>query len=278
MGGDVIAEINYLTHTIDGSPPRFLQGSMGLYVKSNFAPSSTRVTIHDLRDKERSLDLDTHGMELLKYDGSVQDEFKEGSEEQRAHYEEISDLLKKHLGASRVIIYHHVFRARGPPRTLEEINENQRNPVFYPHLDVDPAGAHVKMKELLGEEEAERKMGHRFQVINVWRPVGSHTLTDKPLAICDYRSVNPAKDVHQLEIQGPMSITTAYTMSCNDRDAHQWYYLSKMRSDEMFVFKMFDSKSDVAQFAFHTAFINEHEPPSNVDQKSLEMRCLVCYD
>jgi hypothetical protein len=44
-----------------------------------------------------------------------------------------------------------------------------------------------------------------------------------------------------------------------------------MRYDEMFVFKMFDSKPNVAQFAFHTAFTNKNEPMPNVEQKSLEV-------
>jgi hypothetical protein len=46
----------------------------------------------------------------------------------------------------------------------------------------------------------------------------------------------------------------------------------------MFVFKIFDSKPDVAQFAFHTAFINENEPIPNVEQTSIEIRCLIFYD
>jgi hypothetical protein len=51
-----------------------------------------------------------------------------------------------------------------------------------------------------------------------------------------------------------------------------------MRSDEMFVFKIFDSNPDVARFGAHTGFINEHVPPTDLQQKSIEMRCLVLYD
>jgi hypothetical protein len=51
-----------------------------------------------------------------------------------------------------------------------------------------------------------------------------------------------------------------------------------MKSNEMFAFKMFDSKSDVAKFAFHTAFIDQNVPIPNEVQKSLEIRCLVFYD
>lgn len=42
-----------------------------------------------------------------------------------------------------------------------------------------------------------------------------------------------------------------------------WDYLSDMHPDEMFVFKVSDSKSDVAQYAFHTAYHNNNAFTSN---------------
>ncbi len=46
----------------------------------------------------------------------------------------------------------------------------------------------------------------------------------------------------------------------------------------MFVFKIFDTNPNVAQFGAHTAFINENAPSSDTEQCSVEMRCLVFYD
>ena len=278
MGDHVLGGINYLTQTTDGCPPWFQQDPTKLYINTNIAPNLTRVTVHDLRGQETHFNLDTCAFEVLNYDGSVQAEFDDGSGTKKAHYQEMSDLLKKHLNASRVIFYHHVFRARGRPRPLEHLNEYHRNPLFYPHVDVDPAGAYARIKDLLGEEGAKKAMEHRWQLLNVWRPIGPHPITDSPLTICDYRSVQVDKDVHRLEIRGRTSNTSAYTMTCNDPDVHRWYYLSQMRSSEMFLFKMFDSKSGVAPFAFHTAFTDGHEAILNDEQKSLEMRCFVSYD
>ncbi len=51
-----------------------------------------------------------------------------------------------------------------------------------------------------------------------------------------------------------------------------------MRSNEMFVFKIFDSNTNVAQFDAHTAFINENVPATNTEQCTVEMHCLVFYD
>ncbi|CAF4215905.1 unnamed protein product [Rotaria sp. Silwood2] len=179
---------------------------------------------------------------------------------------------------TRVLVYHHVFRARGPPRTTDQYDQSHRNPAFDPHVDSDPAGIRKKMKEMLGEEEAEKAMQTRYQAINVWRLLGPNAITDKPLAICDYRSIDVESDVHLIELRGSVNTSAAYTISRSTQDAHVWYYLSQMRSNEMFIFKTFDSKSDVAQFAFHTAFINENMSPLNVEQKSIELRCFIFYD
>ncbi len=82
-------------------------------LRSNLAQVFVPVTIHDLRGKEKSVNLDTNGLEVLEYHGNIQEE---GSEAQHTYYEEIGDLLKERLGSSRVIIYHHTYRSRSLPR------------------------------------------------------------------------------------------------------------------------------------------------------------------
>ncbi|CAF3303463.1 unnamed protein product [Rotaria sp. Silwood2] len=278
MVDDIIGKINYLTMTIDGCSPWMVVSSIPTSLRSNLVQSPVDVIIHDLRGKEKSVNLDTNALEVVKYDGYIQEEFEEGSETQKIYYEEIINLLKERLGASRVIIYHYTFRSRSSLLTDEECNTTHRNPVFYPHVDTDKPGAQRLVEKLLGKEEAERALKNRIQIINIWRPLGQHPITEKPLAICDYQSIDVDKDVHPLTIRGSDYHPTAQIMSRNHPDNHIWYYLSQMKSDEMFLFKMFDSKSDVAQFAFHTAFINQNAPMLNNEQKSIEIRCLVFYD
>ena len=278
MGGDVIGEIQYFTSTTDGCPPWVATSSTTATQKSNFIQIPVPLTIHDLRGKENSVNLDTNAFEVFTYNGSVQEEFQEGSEAQQTYHKEISDLLKKRLGASRVIIYHHTFRFRSQPRTVDECDHNHRNPVFFPHVDSDDNGFQELLKTQLDKEDIEKAMQHRIQVINIWRPLGPNSITQKPLTICDYRSIDLDKDVHQFTFLKAFYHPTARILSRNDHDAHIWYYLSDMHSNEMFVFKMFDSKPDVAKFAFHTAFIDQNASIPTEDQKSLEIRCLIFYD
>ncbi|CAF3326935.1 unnamed protein product [Rotaria socialis] len=278
MGGDVIGEIHFLTETTDGCPPWVDVNAKTAWATSNFGQVPARLTIHDLRGKETSINLDTNAIEVQKYEGVISDGFDDNSDAQRIYYDELISFLKNHLGASRVIIFNHLFRSRGPPRTDDQCDVNHKNPVFYPHVDLDPAGAQWKLKQLLGDEEAEKAMKNRFQIINIWRPLGSEVIRNKPLAVCDYASIDTDNDVHPLEVRGSLNALSAYTISRNKQDAQRWLYLSDMQSNEMFLIKVFDSNPHVAQYCFHTAFVNEHVPESNVEQKSMEVRCLILYD
>ena len=241
-------------------------------------PTQRRVTIQDLRDKESSVNLDTHGFEVLKYDGHIHNEFDSDSEMQRSYYEDIVALLKKRLGASSVVIFNHIFRFRGSPLTADQCDSTHKNPSLGAHIDSDLPGVRWKVEQLLGEEEAKKVMHNRFQVINIWRPLGPNPIMNIPLALCDYRSLDLDKDIHVVEYRGSPNSPSGYQISYNVQDAQRWYYLSQMRSDEMFVFKIFDSNPDVARFGAHCAFINKHVLPTDVEQKSIEVRCLVFYD
>ncbi|CAF2711013.1 unnamed protein product [Rotaria sp. Silwood2] len=280
MSGDITGEINYFSHTTDGSPPWTDANPKLGYNITNHALAPTRVTIHDLRGRENTVDLDTNGFEILKHDGLINEVFNDNSEMQQCFYEEIATVLKKRLNASRVIIFNHITRFRGPYLPADQCDGTHKNPIFTPHVDHDPPAARFKVKRILGEEEANRVMQNRFQIINIWRPLGPNPIVNAPLTICDYRSLDPHNDVHAGVVYRSANDVTIsnYSISRNSPDAHKWYYLSQMRSDEMFVFKIFDSKSDVAQFAPHTGFKNENVPSMNVEQISIELRALVLYD
>ena len=278
MAGDIIREINFFSHTTDGSLPYIdVTPKLGC-VTTNFARKRARVTIHDLRGKENSVDLDRDGFEVLKYDGHMYDEFDDNSETQRSYYEEIAARLKKRLGASRVIIFNHIFRFRGSPLNADQCDHTHKNPAGEAHVDSDPPSVRWKVEQMLGKEEAKKVMQNRFQLINIWRPLGPNPIINMPLTICDYRSLDLVNDIHVSEHRGTQNSLSGYQVSHNAEDAQKWFYLSRMRSDEMFVFKIFDSNPDVAQFAAHTAFVNEDMPLTNAEQKSIEMRCLVFYD
>ncbi|CAF1102140.1 unnamed protein product [Adineta steineri] len=278
MGGDIIGDISYFSSTTDGCPPCVIPYSIQTTQRSNLEHECVRMTIHDLRNKEKSVNLDTNAFEVLKYNGIIQEEFEKDSDAQHTYYKEISEILKQRLNASKVIVYNYAFRSRGLLQADEKHDDNHREPALYPHVDIASSAVQGLVKILLNTEEADKAIQNRIQIMNVWRPLGSNVITQQPLTICDYSSVNADKDVHEYTVRGAKLHSAGLLMSRDAQDIHKWYYLSQMRSDEMFVFKMADMKSDVARFACHTAFINEQEAIPNVQQTSLEVRCLILYD
>ncbi|CAF1434835.1 unnamed protein product [Adineta steineri] len=279
MDGDITAELNFFDHTTDDSPP-WIDLSYSLSSPlANFILTPTRITIHDLRNKEKNFNLDIHGFEVHKYKGNIQEEFPDNSEIQQSYYEELTILLKERLGASRVIVFNHVFRHRGPLRSLDKCDINHKNPAFNVHVDFDESGAHSSVKEILGEEQMNKCMQYRYQFINIWRPIGPNVITKHPLTICDYRSLNLDKDIHSAENRrSSFSATSSYLISHNPDNTQKWYYLSEMKSNEMFIFKTFDSNFNVARFCAHTGFTNDYVPTPELQQASIETRCLVLYD
>jgi hypothetical protein len=278
MSVDTTGEISFYSHTKDGSFP-WMDATPKLgWTDSNYVRIPTRVHIQDLRGKENDFNLDKNGFQLHKYLGDIHNLFDDRTEEQQIYYQDITNLLKNYLGASRVVIFNHIIRFRGPPRPADQCDQTHKNPVFYPHVDNDPTAAKLKVIEILGEEEAQKLMKNRFQIINVWKPLGPNPIVNTPLTICDYQSLDVKNDVHLSKIRGSESTVSLYIISQNIKNTQKWYYLSNMRSNEMFMFKIFDSNPNVAQFGAHTAFIDDNVPSTNTEQCSIEIRCLVFYD
>lgn len=278
MGVDTNGDIYFFSGTTDGNPPMMnADPKLGL-VTTNYVRIPTKMPIHDLHDQEDQFDIDVNGFEVMNYDGKVHNRFDKNSDEQKCLYEETANILTNRLGASRVIVFMHVIRSRGPFRPGDECDQYNKNPVFYPHVDNDPISARFKVEEVVGKEEAMKILKNRFQIINTWRPLGSNPIINIPLSICDYQTIDTKNDIHLSDTQGSANTTSVYNISKSINSQQKWYYLRNMKSNEMLVFKIFDSNPSVARFGAHTAFIDENAPKNNVEQSSIEMRCLVVYD
>lgn len=81
MSVDITGDINYYRSTTDGLPPCVIPYSIHTEDRSNLEHVDVRMTLHDLRDNENNVDLDRNGFEILEYNGSIQEEFTQGSEE-----------------------------------------------------------------------------------------------------------------------------------------------------------------------------------------------------
>ena len=105
------------------------------------------------------------------------------------------------------------------------------------HVDQTHASATARVLRHLPADEAPERLKHRFQIVNLWRPI-RHPAWDWPLALCDYRSVDPAKDLHPTTLVYSED-NKGETMSVRYNPNHKWKYLKGMEPDEFVLIKWY---------------------------------------
>lgn len=103
----------------------------------------------------------------------------------RSYYPEVERLLRDKLGPKvrKVVIFDHTVRRHDP--------SSARQPVQQVHVDQTPNAAEARVRRHLPAGEVDELLEGRFQLINVWRPIG-HPASDFPLAVVDWRTTAPA--------------------------------------------------------------------------------------
>lgn len=160
-----------------------------------------------------------------------------------------------------------------------------RGPSRFVHCDTSEAGAPAILAQNIGEEEAARRMKHRWAILNIWRPLG-RPANREPLALMDGKTVRDEEviGVFASIAKGKGGYGNIYAAGQGwemgqilANEDHKWYYISDLQLDEAIVFKQFDSKKDGrARRTPHTSFEcpNDHGPA----RQSVELRALCFWD
>lgn len=245
-------------------PPPGVPWRTGNYV-------DVRLPIRDARPLADQLSIDVQGFQFLSAPTAFHD-FQNADAIESAYHPECEALIKRITGASHALAYDHNVRSGAVERrTAEGVREVARRV----HGDFT-AGSGPKRAR--GELEAagldaERLLKHRFALINVWRPIRG-PVVQKPLALCDARTV-ALDDLVLSDLMHPGRKGEIYSLAPNP--AHRWYYVSKMRTDEVLLIKCFDSDSKRASFTPHGAFDDPNTPTDAPPRQSIEVRVLALF-
>ena len=230
-----------------------------------------QVAIHDARAAAAGLDLDREGIAFVKSPSRVRDFYDEAELDAVAHAE-AADLVARVTGASRVEVFDHTLRRRNsdlPDRSAGV----PRQPVMRVHNDYTEGSGPQRVRDLMGEE-AEALLKRRYAFINVWRPLKG-PVVDTPLAVCDARSVAPsdwvASDIVYKDRTGEIYVATW-------SPGHRWLYFPRMTPDETILIKCYDTLTDVARFAPHSAFTDPTTPEGAAPRESIEIRTVAFFD
>jgi hypothetical protein len=179
-------------------------------------------------------------------------------------------LIKAQSGAKRVVVFDHTLRtADKEMREAKQIREV----VSRVHNDYTEWSGPQRVRDIV-PDEAEELLKRRFAIIQVWRPI-KHPVETFPLAMADAQTLSPG-DMIVSERRAPGRIGQTYAIKFNP--AHKWYWFPRMRREEAYVFKVFDSEKDGrARWTAHTAFDDPTTPPHARPRESIEIRTLAFF-
>lgn len=264
------AKFNYIVDT--GVPPvRYIDWPE---MEHNAIPPQYRqyeMAVRNGRPLREMFEFDTHGFVFVEHRTQVKN-FTDEAERKRVYDPEVQALIKKHSGASEVIVFDHTIRIsdEGMQKAVDA-----RPTVKSVHNDYTEASAPRRLREIVGDEEAERRFRKRWAIVQVWRPIRGKVLID-PLGICDGRSI-PQQGFIRVERRYQYRTGEVYHIAHNP--AHQWFYFPQMTRDEALVFKVFDSDtSKPSRFTAHSAFDDPATPADAPPRESIETRTFTFFD
>ncbi|KAH7348887.1 hypothetical protein BKA65DRAFT_584780 [Rhexocercosporidium sp. MPI-PUGE-AT-0058] len=199
------------------------------------------IAIQNLRDSTTKADLNECGFQVVSHQSSFS-HFKH-IEDIQGYKVETEQLLKDTLGAVYAKCYDTVLRKNvifqrdtldlGDPLHME-------GPARGVHNDITYASGPVVITRYMSEKDQEEflKHGYRIRIINTWRTLVP-VLHDRPLALCDSRSVDP-EDLIAADRVIPGIIGEVYYLTYNEK--HKWFWLEKQTPSEPFIFVMYDTK------------------------------------
>ena len=215
--------------------------------------------------------LDAHGFVFVDHVTRVRD-FGDEAERTNVYDPEVQALIKKHSGAADVVVFDHTIRITDDH---SQRISGARPTVKGVHNDYTERSAPVRLREVVGDAEAERRMKKRWAIIQVWRPIRGPVLVD-PLGICDGRSI-PQKGFILVERRYKYRTGEVYHIAYDP--AHVWYHFPQMTRDEALVFKVFDSDTGKpSRFTAHSAFDDPATPADAPPRESIETRTFAFWD
>ena len=238
-----------------------------------FETDTLDVALHDMRPIAGGLSVDREGFVLVD-DPTRVDDFYDDDAVAAVYHPEIEALLKRRLGAGRVVIFDTTRRsdsARGA-----ENPDGSRGPASRIHVDYTAKSGPARLADVVGAEEAARLEAQAIGVaqINVWRPIAG-PVERSPLGLADAASIAP-QDLIATDQVFPDRVGEIYHLA--HADAQRWYYAPAMTPDEALLIKGWDSDPGRARFTPHTAFDPPFVRAAAPPRESIEVRTYVIFE
>jgi hypothetical protein len=268
----VVGSLNFIVR--QDSKPYFHSALLtGGKPKFFFDTEAREVQIRDLRTLRRT-SVDREGFELLSHRTAVAD-LNDDEAVAGPYYRELEQMLRERFDASEVVIFDSTRRSDRQGGASN--SDGARRPASHIHVDYTVDSGPKRVRELLGDEEANRLLreGARIRQINVWRPIVG-PVERSPLALADASTISP-DDLFATDHVFPERIGEIYHLAYSPEQ--RWFYAPRMTRDEVLLIKGWDSLDQgPARFTPHTAFELPDTLRSAPPRESIETRTLVIGD
>ncbi|MGC1457152.1 MAG: CmcJ/NvfI family oxidoreductase [Steroidobacteraceae bacterium] len=231
------------------------------------------VPIEDARHRASPPSLDIEGFSLYPHRSEVR-EFRDRSEVERIHVEEIRRLLLAVSGADQVVVTGTGILRFGE-RSPESGAHNNSRPARFVHVDCSDA---TSTSFYARSRPDNGRVVRRSAQYNVWRAL-TPPPQDVPLAVCDARSL-AAEDLIPADAIFDHDGAVAFSFESlliRHSPRQRWVFYSNMRADEALVFKTNDTDRNCAHCVPHGAFDNPDCPAGVLPRASLEMRGIAYW-
>ncbi|KAK3935063.1 hypothetical protein QBC46DRAFT_424225 [Diplogelasinospora grovesii] len=233
------------------------------------------IPVEDMRGREDQFQLEKNGFTILKVDTGLEYDDFFTHEGVNQYFRLMEEVLKTHLGASRVDLFRHCIRKRHPGYPVSDGSTyDYDQPTTVAHVDTSHEGTIDEIRRQYGKE-ADELLQKRFQWINFWKPLRGPA-NDWPLVLCDSSLINARKDLAVSDLLYP-DLATENSLLYH-RGGLRWYYLSDHAPDEIIVFKQSDSMRSACPGVPHASFCNPLTPKDEPPRQSIEGRVMVFYD
>jgi len=269
---DVQSTLNYTRDTGVEPEVYFYEPPPGTQWRTS-GDDPREMSIHDGWDRAPSFSVDREGFALREFDSSFA-QWDDDAAIRGALYGEVSEFVRREVGAKRVIIFDHTIRAQSNLSvTRSEHSTSRRAPVMNVHCDYTQNSGPLRVRQLLAGE-AEELLKRRAAFYNVWKPL-NRVVEERPLAMCDVTSSSEA-DFLIMKLRYRDRDGEIFVMRYSPQ--HYWWYFPRMRPQHAIMLKTYDSHTDGrARFVGHSAFIDPNTPPDAPMRESIEIRTMAFF-
>jgi hypothetical protein len=275
----VHGEIVFARRAPDEAAPAFV-----LPNHESYAMVKYDVPIRNARPLADKLSLDSEGFILARHQTDYSD-VRDLQVMRQQYVDEMVPFIKDFFDASWVVPFRntvHLRRAAGeavPRSGWNTAAAGARGPAGFAHVDYAPVVAPVVAARESQNEGVPIRPYSRMVIIQAWRAL-SPPPQDIPLAFCDANTVGD-KDIAIIDYvsnaKDPAGSATKSISFCFD-PAQRWYYFPQMTSDELILFKGYDSDTHYRVWAPHSAFDNRRHDHNALPRESIEARFFVYYE